>query len=319
MGYVAEAEDPSIALETRDLVIKVIDNTGLLAAPADPAARSLTELLTPLTHYLGYHGIRTLYRKDEKRNLVAPYCSWLNLQTATLEGIAPDPVDERAFAGMARGWPMQMERKQRGVVLRLHPLPSMRVCYSLELQPAEPDGLDFRICFEFGRRPEHGPAHFRATWPCYINGYDDVRLSYPKALPRTAPGVSNPLGWDWVSLGEPPDLVLGETVGYRHVQEVFYAEGSALPLAYGRIGDHVLILAFSDPRVRLFVVNAGGHLAFSPVQNPAWDFEWAIEDYPLNEPVGFSGRLIYTCFENTEQVLDRYRQWAGASGSLGAL
>jgi hypothetical protein len=61
--------------------------------------------------------------------------------------------------------------------------------------------------------------------------------------------------------------------------------------------------------VRLFVVNTGGHLFFSPVQNPAWDFEWIIEDYPLHQPVGFEGRLIYTRFESQEQVFRRYQEW----------
>ena len=42
----------------------------------------------------------------------------------------------------------------------------------------------------------------------------------------------------------------------------------------------------------LFVVNAGGHFPISAIQNPAWDFEWTIDDYPLDTPVGFNGRLI---------------------------
>ena len=71
---------------------------------------------------------------------------------------------------------------------------------------------------------------------------------------------------------------------------------------------------FSDPSVHLFTVNAGGHLFMSPVQNPAWDFEWSVEDYPLNQPVGFDGRLIYTAFQTPGKVLQRYEDWrAGTS------
>ena len=66
---------------------------------------------------------------------------------------------------------------------------------------------------------------------------------------------------------------------------------------------------FDDPTVKFFVVNAGGHTSTSPVQNPAWDFEWTLEDYPLDTPVGFKGRLIYTKFEGPEQILERYRGW----------
>jgi hypothetical protein len=66
---------------------------------------------------------------------------------------------------------------------------------------------------------------------------------------------------------------------------------------------------FDDPRVKFFVVNAGGHLPTSTVQNPAWDLSWEVEDYEPGEPVGFNGRLIYTDYEGGSQVMDRYEQW----------
>jgi hypothetical protein len=69
---------------------------------------------------------------------------------------------------------------------------------------------------------------------------------------------------------------------------------------------------FSDPRVRVFTVNAGGHLFCLPVQNPAWDFEWTLEDYPQGSPVGFDGRLVYTRFLGEDAVLGRYEEWKRA-------
>lgn len=304
LRYIPETDDPSMTLESEALVVKVIDNTGLLAPPSDSAAYfNHSHRFLPFTHHLGYHGIRTLYDRQEKRNLVVPFASWLNLQTAELAGIEADPVDERAWAGRGRGWPLRLERTDMGARLCLDPLPSMQLRYTLDLQMAEPDGVDFSFRFEFGRRPDAEPARFRATWPCYMNAYDDVRLFYPKG--------DFPEDWEWASIGEKPDVVIGEPVGYEHAQQGFYAEGQALPLGFGRIGEHALILMFSDPAVRLFVVNAGGHYFCSPVQNPAWDFEWVIEDYPLHQPVGFSGRLIYTRFQGEDEILRRYEQWRG--------
>ena len=232
---------------------------------------------------------------------MVPFASWLNLQRAELAGIEADPVDERAWAGMGRGWPIRLERSGAGAMLTLDPLPTMQMRYTLEFQPAEPDAMDFRVRFEFARRPESGPARFRASWPCYMNAYDDVRLFYPKGC--------SPDEWTWASIGEKPDLVIGEPVHYQHAQHAFVAEDQALPVGYGRIGGHALILMFSDPTVRLFTVNTGGHFFCSPVQNPAWDFEWGVENYPLGQPVGFDGRLIYTAFENPDRVLTRYEQW----------
>ena len=310
--YVPEDEDPSVTIETERLIVKVIDNTGLVAPSSDSAPfRGLGARITDLTHHLGYHGIRTLFDREERRNLVVPFVSWLNLQTAILEGIEPDPIDERAFAGMARGWPMRLERQGDGAILRLDRLPNMQMAYSLELQPGGPGAIDFTVQFEFGRRPRSGPARFRATWPCYMNGYGDVRLYYPR-LAANGDGPA-PEGWVWATIGERPDIILGETVGYEHRQTAYFAEDQALPLGYGRIGDNALIIMFSDPSVRLFVVNAGGHLSFSPVQNPAWDFEWIVEDYPLHEPIGFRGRLVYTRFEGQGDVLARYEQWVDCS------
>jgi hypothetical protein len=309
LGYVDESRDPSLTIQTRRLVAKVIDNTGL-CRPEVPGHKpylgryGLAQHL-PFTHHLGYHGLRAVYDRQEKRNLVAPFVSWLNLQTVQLEGIAPDPVDERAAYGVGRGWPLRMERKGAGALLTLDPLPSARLRYTLEFQPAEPDGIDFSVRFVFGRRPEHGPARARFTWPCYVNACDDVRFFYPKA----APGGD----WEWAGLGQRPDIVLGETVGYVHDQKSFLAEEQALPVGYGLIGERMLAIMFSEPKMRFFVVNAGGHPPFSSVQNPAWDFEYVLEDYPLKEEVGFDGRLVYAPFVSAQDVLRRYQDWRGGS------
>ena len=304
--YLPGDQDPSLTIETERLVAKVIDNSGLSLA-ANPDVKSQfgqwgTNSLIPYSHHLGYHGIRLFYERTEKRNLVIPLASWLNLQGVTFEGIENDPVDERAWAGVARGWPIRMEKKGRGAVLSLDPMPRTQFAYTIEFQPAEPDGLDFRIRFVFHRKPASGPCRFRAAWPCYMNAYDDVRLFYPKGSGDN---------WQWTALGERPDIIVGAPVGYKHQQTAYFAEQQALPVGYGRIGDRALVLMLSDPRVRLFVVNAGGHYPISAVQNPAWDFEWAAGDYPLDQPVGFDGRIVYTPFQNGDQVLRRYREWAG--------
>jgi len=57
------------------------------------------------------------------------------------------------------------------------------------------------------------------------------------------------------------------------------------------------------------LTNAGGHTSTSAIQNPAWDFEWIIEDYPLDKPVGFDGRLIYSAFQDEDQIMLRYQEW----------
>ncbi len=304
--YLPDSEDPSITLETQNLVAKVIDNTGL-SQQRDETVESYfgrygVNSPLPISHHLGYHGIRCLYDKEERRNLVIALGSWMNLQGAHLEGIENDPVDERSWAGVARGWPVRLEQRGDGVAVVLDALPSTQFEYSIEFQPAEPNAIDFEMRFVFHRKPESGPVCFRASWPCYMNAYDDVRFFYPKG--------EGPDDWEWCSLGEKPDIVIGDPVGYEHEQTPYYVAQQAVPVGYGLIGERALALMFDDPTVKFFVVNAGGHLSTSPVQNPAWDFEWTLEDYPLDTPVGFKGRLIYAKFEGAEQILRRYREWS---------
>ena len=196
LQYVPEDQDPSLTIETRDLVAKVIDNTGLSLTPNNDTRSNFskygTNSLLPFSHHLGYHGLRTVYDKRERRNLVIPLASWLNLQGVALAGIENDPVDERAWAGTARGWPLRLERRGAGAAIKLDPMPVTQFGYSIEFQPAEPDGIDFSIRFTFHRKPDAGPVRFRGTWPCYMNAYDDVRFFYPKGGPN---------GWEWASLG----------------------------------------------------------------------------------------------------------------------
>lgn len=306
LAYVDESEDPSLTLETSELIVKVIDNTGLSLRRNEGIESCLGSYgfheFVPFSHHLGYHGIRSLYDKEERRNIVSAFLSWLNLQTVVLEGIENDPVDERSWAGVGRGWPMRMEQRDKGALLTIDPMPCTQFQYTLELQPVEPNAIDFSIRFVFHRRPESGPCKARFSWPCYMNGLDDVAFHYPCGKEINQ--------FKWSATGEKPEVILGDPVGYVHAQTAFRPTDQILPVGYGRIGDKALTIMFSDPTVCFFVVNAGGHMSYSSVQNPAWDFEYAIENYPLNQPIGFDGRLIYSNFEGEDQVLEHYLDWA---------
>jgi hypothetical protein len=304
LDYLLESEDPSLTIETERLVAKIIDNNGLRREDSKPYFGK--PVFGAFTHHFGYHGIRTLYDKTERRNVVAPFVAILNWQQAALAGIELDPVDDRATHGIPRGWPLVLRQCDDAVSVRLDPMPKAEFAYRLTIQPAVDaagDALDFSIRFLFGKRADDRTPKFSSSWACYLAGWDGVAMHYV----RKGDDASH----QWATIGEPPKFVVGEPVGYVHDQKVFVPEDVALPLAYVRIGERAFVLMFSDRTVKPFVVNSGGHVFSSPVQNPALDFAWEIENYPLGESVGFDGRLIYTTFTSDEDLLRRYDEFRG--------
>jgi len=302
--WVDEAEDPSLTLETGDLVAKIIDNTGLLVHrnPDNP----VLEGEPPFSHYLGYHAIRALWRKDERRNIVSPFASWLNLQHLEVDGLQLEPVDSRAKWGIGRGWPLRMEKAGRGVVLSTPIMPVSGISYTFRIEPAGADSLDFEMSFVLHKKNK-AKAVFYAEWACYMSTYDEVAL-YAPAGSREKP--------DWKPFGEKPPCIIGEAVNYVHSQQAFHPSFPvALPLTYGRIGPRVLAMMVSRPEVGFFVVNAGGHRRYFPVQNPAWDLELKLPDYEPGQPFGFRGRLLYKSWEGPEEILELYKKWVAANSS----
>lgn len=312
LRYVPEPEDPSIELETRDLVIKIIDNTGLqcdFVAPHEGAYIGRKHQMVPISHHLGYHGVRTFYNKQERRNIVAPFVSWLNLQGFSLtdangEAIPLDPVDEQARRGIGRGWPVELTTEGEEVVLRIGPMPESGLAYTMAIRPHEPDGIDYRVEFLL-TKDLGGPVRLSASWPCYMSTFHEVELHYPQGADGTP--------WTWATMGEHKGWILGETVGFDWSQEGYDPEDLAAPMAYGRIGSRALLLAFDDDEVVPFVANGGGHFQFSTVENPAWDFRRTWRNMVPEHPVGFRGRIAYFDFQSADEIATRYRAFRDIS------
>ncbi len=302
ISWVDEDYDPSITIETETLIAKIIDNTGLLVGPGN------LWLQPEYSHHLGYHGIRSLWHKQEKRNIVAPFVSWLNLQGLEVEGVELDPVDSRSRFGVGRGWPIRMSGDSERVILEISRMPLSGIEYRLELAPSGFDSLDFSIQFLLHKK-NRTRAAFSASWPCYMSTYDEIQLHSLTGSPDS---------FRWTAFGEKEEFVVGETVGYVHSQRTFsQPQPIAYPLVYGRIGEYVLTIMASRPEVQFFLVNAGGHRPYYPVQNPAWDFSFRIHDYELQKPFGFEGRIIYKTWKDSDEILRRYLEWRSGIESSG--
>ena len=297
LRWVDEREDPSLTIETEELVAKIIDNTGLRPRPG-------SHWMEPnYTHHFGYHGIRALWQKDERRNIVAPFYSWLTLQMLRVEGLERDPIDSRAMSGVGRGWPMRMEKQGAGVLLKIPRMPVSGIEYDFHVRPSGPDSLDFEVRFTLHKKTRE-PAKFLASWPCYMSTFDEVQLHVPAGDPDRP---------TWRAFGDREPFVIGETVNYVHSQRGFSPPAPlAFPAVFGRIGSRVLALMVSRPEVRFYLINAGGHRSYYPVQNPAWDFALELPDYEVGRPFGFKGRLLYKGWDGAGEIAVRYRQWRAA-------
>jgi hypothetical protein len=305
LKYVTENDDPSITIETEEISARIIDGSGIILPPQKTGSRLFYQegmRVTDLVHNLGFHGIHEFYSKIQRRNIVAPFISWLNLQNMIIEGIDNDPSDERAFGTSgARGWPIKIEEKGKGAILFMKPLSKTKVEYSIEFQPAEPDGIDFITRFLIKGENNENPSNLTVSWPLYTNALDDVHFYYPCKEQEE--------GWKWKTIGENPEFILGRTVHFKHDYKYLKTEHEHYYVGYGRIGEYALILMHDEPGMNFYVNTAGGHYSFSSVQNPAWGFMWTKYKYTFNKSFGFRGRIIYTKYENDEKVIDRYNKW----------
>jgi len=183
--WVDETQDPSITLETRQLVAKIIDNTGLRVHPNPDNPAFQGDIA--FSHYLGYHAIRAFWRKDERWNIVDPFASWLNLQGLEVEGLQLDPVDSRALYGIGRGWPMRLTREGRGAVLTTPDMPVSGIKYTFRIEPAGEDSLDFEMSFVLQKKNK-AKAAFYAEWACYSPPLTRWRCMRPWAALKSRTG-----------------------------------------------------------------------------------------------------------------------------------
>jgi len=83
------------------------------------------------------------------------------------------------------------------------------------------------------------------------------------------------------------------------------------PFYYGCFSDHVYMIMFDKPENTRFShsPSGGGYSANMNDTNPAWDFQFIIPDYELNEQYGFSARVVYRKFVDRRNLLEEYHKW----------
>ncbi|KPL05672.1 hypothetical protein AMJ85_11305, partial [candidate division BRC1 bacterium SM23_51] len=148
-------------------------------------------------------------------------------------------------------------------------------------------------------------------WASYINAPKDRRVHFL----GLGPGDRKPR---WISAFSPKHGVASTHVGVGDPGEIFFAPDFNATLAshfsdyrfsepffYGRFRNMVLVYMF-DPAegIRFSQSPTGGG-----EKNPAWDFQFVVRDFRLNQPHGYRARLVYKPFVGRQDILDEFRRW----------
>ncbi len=110
-------------------------------------------------------------------------------------------------------------------------------------------------------------------------------------------------------LGEQDDRHLefkgGEGTLYNSISPLRYSE----PFFYGRNGNQVLIYMF-EPGAQIRFSHSpsgGGKTAGGDGYNPAWDFQYIVDQYEVNKEYGYRMRFVCKPWEDRTDVIEEAR------------
>ena len=170
------------------------------------------------------------------------------------------------------------------------------------------------VDFAFRCRPtQHAfkRGYIGLFWASYINAPDDKSMYF-----RGKTG--------WLQHCTPAHDVLSTVVHEsnsfdmtfaREHRDCLYMNFSPLkfdlPFFYGLVRDMTMIVMFDRTQgVRLtHSPSGGGNNAERQTTNPAWDFQFVLPKYEVNEDYGFKGRLVYRPKCGRDEILKEYESW----------
>ena len=261
-------------------------------------------------HRAGYNGLWSLTHKAEKTNLFVPTVAGLNLEHI-FDGETLDPMGETKIFFEPRNSPMEF-KKISATEAELHqpPTPTFFLESWMTFKLVEPHYVDFA----FRCRPtQHAfkRGYIGLFWASYINAPDDKSMYFR--------GKSG-----WLQHCTPAhdvlSTVLHESNSFdmtfaREHRDCLYMNFSPLkfdlPFFYGLFRDMTMIVMFDRTQgIRLtHSPSGGGNNAERQTTNPAWDFQFILPKYEVNEDYGFKGRLVYRPRCSRDEVLKEYEAW----------
>lgn len=260
----------------------------------------------------GYNGLWSLRHATADRSLFVPGIAGLNHEHI-FDG-ATNGKQEIFFE--PRHAPMTFKRTgEFEAELHQPPTPTFHLESWTRFKLAEPHYIDMEYrcvprqhAFRFG--------YIGLFWASYIHGPDDKSMYFRGSMGRDSPS--------WMQLctqrhdDESTVLHTDDTLELKFdpaYRDCLYKNFSPmrfdLPFYYGLFGKHTWMVMFDRKENIRFThsPSGGGFTADRQTSNPAWDFQFIIPRYEVNEEYGFRLRAVFREQCSREEILAEYEQW----------
>src|SRR5262245_26047021 len=288
--------DPKVRYRVPEKPYVVLKRAGVEAVIVDN--RAVDDAVLP-GHRAGYSGVGSLRGAGRKDNLFVPSVSGLNF-----EHIHDGTVQKREILFEPRNVPMQLRvidddtaelyqaaTPHHGLesCLRYRMLDDGAIEMTLECVPRKEVAAGWLGLFwaSYVHAPASGAIHFKGR---EADGKGPVRW-IEATSPRHGEEATHPGEGDVRVFKH--DRAFPLTLVFNHSRWRF-----SEPWYYGVSGDVAFAQIFRpEDRVRLSQSPSGGGAG-----NPAWDFQYFIPDYKVDQRYQFVMRAAYLPFESAEQV-----------------
>lgn len=261
-------------------------------------------------HRAGYNGLWSLTHRTEPTNLFVPTVAGLNLEHI-FDGHRHDRDNSRRIFFEPRNAPMTFHQlSDTEAELHQPPTPTFHLESWTRFRLVPPHA----VAFSFRCRPrqhvfEHG--YIGLFWASYINGPEDKSIYFRGGdlWQQLCTQVHN----DESTVRHRTDnLELRFSDGYpdalyRHLSPLRYDE----PFYYGHFRDHVYIIMFERPTGLRFThsPSGGGVQRERQTTNPAWDFQYLLPRYEVNQEYQFRACLVYRPRCSRAEIMREVQTW----------
>lgn len=274
-------------LETKELQIEISDNEqhGV--------------------HKKGYNGISSLTSVHYPQNLFVPTFAGMNLEyfyNGDREYFLQQPFEPRKV-------PMSIS-KQNEQTVTLHQSPTP--LYGLESWTSftAKDDCAVDIDFRCIAHKDVFPNDFLALfWASYIHGPENKSIYFcteteDQLEPKWQQFCTHTHGH------ESSVLPHGITCSYRntfdqHLVSSYSPVRFSKPLYFGLFGPMVFALFFEERDCMRFAHSPTG----AGADNPAWDFQYIVDQPQVGKNYGWKGRMIYKLYQGRDDVLQEYEKF----------